>query len=272
MRRRRCSRPPRSSSTRWAEGEATARCARWKAWRRLRRQALQFRQSTLAALALWRAFPLAGKQDARIALAFVARPCWSCSSSWPCRSSGTSPLSSRTCASSSWQDLNFFSTDVSLENYRRVTAGDFLVAVAADVRLLDRRHDGRPAARHVGRARGAPGVPGPAGRGILLLFPYVVPVVAAALLWRTMLNPGSTASSTRWLKGLGGKPANFLLQSDGELLVGAAGVHRRGAVRGLARASRSRSCSSSPGSRRCPRSSARRRSWTAPRRSNGSAT
>ena len=50
----------------------------------------------------------------------------------------------------------------------------------------------------------------------LLLFPYVVPVVAAALLWRTMLNPQYGIVNS-WLESLGGQPVNFLLQSDGEL-------------------------------------------------------
>jgi multiple sugar transport system permease protein len=50
----------------------------------------------------------------------------------------------------------------------------------------------------------------------LLLFPYVVPVVAAALLWRTMLNP-QYGIVNAWWERFGGEPINFLLQSEGEL-------------------------------------------------------
>jgi multiple sugar transport system permease protein len=114
------------------------------------------------------------------------------------------------------QDFNFFSTDVSLENYRRVTGGDFwslllrtfVYAIAGTTVAL---FLGTWAALVVRQA-----FPGRRLVRGLLLFPYVVPVVAAALLWRTMLNPQYGIVNS-WLEGLGGKPVNFLLQSDGEL-------------------------------------------------------
>lgn len=114
------------------------------------------------------------------------------------------------------QDFNFFSTDVSLSNYERVTSGDFFelllrtfvyaVAGTCVAMLL-----GLWAALVVRRA-----FPGRRLVRGLLLFPYVVPVVAAALLWRTMLNPQYGIVNS-WLEGLGGQPVNFLLQSEGEL-------------------------------------------------------
>ncbi|CAN5778961.1 sugar ABC transporter permease [soil metagenome] len=114
------------------------------------------------------------------------------------------------------QDFNFFSTDVSLDNYDRVTSGDFfslllrtfIYAVAGTtVALLL----GLWAALVVRRA-----FPGRRVVRGLLLFPYVVPVVAAALLWRTMLNP-QFGIVNGWLESVGGQPVNFLLQRDGEL-------------------------------------------------------
>jgi multiple sugar transport system permease protein len=114
------------------------------------------------------------------------------------------------------QDFNFFSTDVSLDNYRSVTRGDFwelllrtfiyAVAGTAVALLL-----GLWAALVVRSA-----FPGRRLVRGLLLFPYVVPVVAAALLWRTMLNP-QYGIINAWLEDLGGRPVNFLLQSEGEL-------------------------------------------------------
>lgn len=114
------------------------------------------------------------------------------------------------------QDFNFFSTDVSLDNYRQVTSGDFLelllrtfiyaVAGTGVAMLL-----GLWAALVVRQA-----FPGRRLVRGLLLFPYVVPVVAAALLWRTMLNPQYGVVNA-WLEGLGAEPVNFLLQSEGEL-------------------------------------------------------
>ena len=114
------------------------------------------------------------------------------------------------------QDFNFFSTDVSLDNYRKVTSGDFRG-------LLLRTFVYAAAGTTVAMALGlwAALVVRQAFRGRrlvrgLLLFPYVVPVVAAALLWRTMLNPQYGIVNS-WLESLGGQPVNFLLQSDGEL-------------------------------------------------------
>ena len=114
------------------------------------------------------------------------------------------------------QDFNFFSTDVSLDNYRQVTSGDFWSL------LCGRSCTPSP----------APPSPWPSACGrrsscarrsaaavscvACCCFPYVVPVVAAALLWRTMLNPQYGIVNS-WLEGLGGEPVNFLLQSDGEL-------------------------------------------------------
>ena len=114
------------------------------------------------------------------------------------------------------QDFNFLSTDVSLDNYRRVTSGGFrelllrtfVYAIAGTSVAL---FLGLWAALVVRKA-----FPGQRLVRGLLLFPYVVPVVAAALLWRTMLNPQYGIINS-WLEGLGGQPVNFLLQRDGEL-------------------------------------------------------
>ena len=163
------------------------------------------------------------------------RRCWSCSSSWPCRSSGTSRSASRTCASIELQDFNFFSTDVSLENYRRVTAGDFWSLL---IRTFVYAIAGTTVALllgTVGRARGAPGVPGPAAGAR----PAAVPVRRAGRRRRAAVaDDAQPAVRHRQLVARGARrQAGELPAAERRRAVrvqGAAGVHRRRAVRGVA--------------------------------------
>ncbi len=114
------------------------------------------------------------------------------------------------------QHFNFFSTDVSLENYRRVTGGDFRALL---VRTFIYALAGTTCAMFLGTWAALVVRQAFPGRRLVrgvLLFPYVVPAVAAALLWRTMLNP-QYGIVNAWLEGLGGQPVNFLLQRNGEL-------------------------------------------------------
>jgi multiple sugar transport system permease protein len=114
------------------------------------------------------------------------------------------------------QNFNFFSTDVSLDNYRLVTGGNFrelllrtfIYALAGTTCALILGTWAALVVRSAFRGRRLV-------RGVLL-FPYVVPAVAAAMLWRTMLNPQYGIVNS-WLDGLGAEPVNFLLQRDGEL-------------------------------------------------------
>jgi multiple sugar transport system permease protein len=109
------------------------------------------------------------------------------------------------------RDFELFDPDVTLENYGRVIGSDFWPLLG---RTLVYAVGGTTLALLLGlwaalAVRGA--FP---GRGLvrgLLLFPYVVPVVAAALLWRTMLNP-RYGIVNEWLQAVGLGPVDFLLQ------------------------------------------------------------
>lgn len=119
------------------------------------------------------------------------------------------------------QDFNFFSLDLTLANYRRVIGADFwgllvttlvysIVGTTLAIGL------GLWAALVLRRPfRGRALVRG------LLLFPYVVPVVAVALLWRTMLNP-QVGIVAALLDRAGVGPINLLLQRDVD--IGLAGL------------------------------------------------
>jgi len=119
------------------------------------------------------------------------------------------------------QDFDFLSLDLTLANYRRVIGADFwgllvttlvysIVGTTLAIGL------GLWAALVLRRPfRGRALVRG------LLLFPYVVPVVAVALLWRTMLNP-QVGIVAALLDGAGVGPINLLLQRDVD--VGLAGL------------------------------------------------
>jgi multiple sugar transport system permease protein len=100
------------------------------------------------------------------------------------------------------REFSPFTLDVSLENYREVMGdGDFIellrttllyALLGTSVAILM----GLWAAIVVQHA-----FPGRAIVRGLLLFPYVVPVVAAALLWRTMLNP-QIGIVSHWMSSL----------------------------------------------------------------------
>ena len=50
----------------------------------------------------------------------------------------------------------------------------------------------------------------------LMLFPYVAPIIAAAFVWRVMLNP-TFGIANSWLESLGLQPVDFLGRRDFEL-------------------------------------------------------
>jgi multiple sugar transport system permease protein len=122
------------------------------------------------------------------------------------------------------RNFDFFSFDVTTDNYREVVEGDFgplltrtfVYAIAGTSLALLLGLWAALAVRTAFRGRRLI-------RG-LLLFPYVVPAVAAALLWRTMLNP-QFGIVNAWLEGLGFHSVNFLLQSSAELTVLGLTVH-----------------------------------------------
>jgi multiple sugar transport system permease protein len=115
------------------------------------------------------------------------------------------------------RDFSLFSPDVTVENYRQVIGDDFLPLLG---RTLVYAIGGTTLAMVLGTwaafaVRGAF-----RGRAVLrglFLFPYVVPVVAAALLWRTMLNP-QFGIVNGWLEAIGVGPVNFLLQEPQALM------------------------------------------------------
>ncbi len=115
------------------------------------------------------------------------------------------------------RNVNLFSFEVTARNYTRVIGPDFLDLLrntliysigGTTLALLL----GLWAALALRRAfRGRALVRG------LLLFPYVVPVVAATLLWRTMLNPQVGIISVGLQRLLGTGPLDPLLQRDLEI-------------------------------------------------------
>jgi multiple sugar transport system permease protein len=116
------------------------------------------------------------------------------------------------------RNFDFFTFDVTTDNYKEVVEGDFgsllartfVYAIAGTSLALLFGLWAALALRNAFRGRRLV-------RG-LLLFPYVVPAVAAALLWRTMLNP-QFGIVNAWLEGLGFDSVNFLLQSSAKLTV-----------------------------------------------------
>lgn len=115
------------------------------------------------------------------------------------------------------RDFELFTLDLTLDNYRQVLGDEFLPLLR---RTLAYAVGGTTLAMLLGlwaalALRGAF-----RGRGFLrglFLFPYVVPVVAAALLWRTMLNP-QYGIVNGWLEAIGVAPINFLLQEPQALV------------------------------------------------------
>jgi multiple sugar transport system permease protein len=116
------------------------------------------------------------------------------------------------------RNFDFFTFDVTTDNYKEVVEGDFgsllartfVYAIAGTSLALLFGLWAALALRNAFQGRRLV-------RG-LLLFPYVVPAVAAALLWRTMLNP-QFGIVNAWLEGLGFDSVNFLLQSSAKLTV-----------------------------------------------------
>ena len=147
------------------------------------------------------------------------------------------------------QDFNFFSTDVSLDNYREVTSGDFrglLLRTFGTPSPAPRSPCSRTWAAWWCARRSA-------GRRLvrgLLLFPYVVPVVAAACCGGRC-STRSTASSTRGSRASAASRSTSCCRATASC----SGSRCRwrspssSCSRGGA-ASRSPSCSSSPASRR----------------------
>ena len=87
------------------------------------------------------------------------------------------------------RNVNLFSLDISLRNYQRVIGADFPGLL---LNTLIYALGGTSLAILLGLWAALVLRPAFRGRALLrglILFPYVVPVVAAALLWRTMLNP-----------------------------------------------------------------------------------
>jgi multiple sugar transport system permease protein len=115
------------------------------------------------------------------------------------------------------RDFSLFDTELTFENYEQVVGSDFLPLLG---RTLVYAVGGTTLAMLLGlwaalAVRGAF-----RGRGLLrglFLFPYVVPVVAAALLWRTMLNP-QFGIVNGWLEAVGFAPVNFLLREPQALV------------------------------------------------------
>jgi multiple sugar transport system permease protein len=112
------------------------------------------------------------------------------------------------------RSVSLFSFDFTLRNYDRVIGDDFwsllmttlAYAVGGTTLALLLGLWAALALQRVFRGRGLV-------RG-LLLFPYVVPAVAAALLWRTMLNPQLGIVNVWLQQAFGMEPINFLLQRD----------------------------------------------------------
>jgi multiple sugar transport system permease protein len=102
------------------------------------------------------------------------------------------------------QNVNLFSLELSTENYQRVVGADLLGLL---VNTLIYAIGGTGLAILLGLWAALALRRAFRGRALvrgLILFPYVVPVVAAALLWRTMLNPQVGIISVGMSRLLGG--------------------------------------------------------------------
>jgi len=112
------------------------------------------------------------------------------------------------------QSFNFLSTDVSLENFRRVTGLSRFWEVARTTVAYTFFGTvlsigmGMWAALVVKKAF----IGRSAVRG-LMLFPYVAPVIAVTFVWKIMLNP-SFGVTNHWLEALGVQPIDFLGRRD----------------------------------------------------------
>ena len=112
------------------------------------------------------------------------------------------------------QTFNFLSTDVSLENFRRVTGlSRFWEVVRTTV-----SYTFFGTILSIGMGMWAALVVKKAfiGRSLvrgLMLFPYVAPVIAVTFVWKIMLNP-SFGITNHWLDIFGVQPINFLGRRD----------------------------------------------------------
>jgi multiple sugar transport system permease protein len=116
------------------------------------------------------------------------------------------------------RNINFFNLELTTDNYREVVEGDFWSLL---VRTLVYAIVGTSLALLMGLWAALVVRKTFLGRRFvrgLFLFPYVIPAVAAALLWRTMLNPQYGVVNA-WLEGLGFRPVNFLLQSTAQVSI-----------------------------------------------------
>jgi multiple sugar transport system permease protein len=115
------------------------------------------------------------------------------------------------------RDFSIFDTDVTFENYQQVIGDGFLPLLR---RTLVYAIGGTTLAMVLGLWCALAVRSAFRGRAVLrglFLFPYVVPVVAAALLWRTMLNP-QYGIVNGWLDAIGLGRVNFLLQEPQALM------------------------------------------------------
>ncbi len=117
------------------------------------------------------------------------------------------------------QTFNFFDTDVSLENFRRVTGiSRFWEVVRTTVGYtffgtVISITMGMWAALVVKKAF--------IGRSLvrgLMLFPYVAPVIAVTFVWKIMLNP-SFGIANHWMEAIGIQPIDFLGRRDFDLSI-----------------------------------------------------
>ena len=117
------------------------------------------------------------------------------------------------------QNLSFFSFDANLDNFSRVVGvssfwpairNTIVYAIGGTVLSLALGLWAALVVRKPFRGRSAV-------RG-LMLFPYVVPVVAAALVWQIMLNP-TFGIINEWLTADGGEPVRFLSSTSYEMSI-----------------------------------------------------
>jgi multiple sugar transport system permease protein len=114
------------------------------------------------------------------------------------------------------RNVNFFNLELTTENYQDVVSGDFWPLL---LRTLVYAIAGTSLALIMGLWAALVVRKTFIGRRFvrgLLLFPYVIPAVAAALLWRTMLNP-QYGIVNAWLEAMGFQSVNFLLQSTAQV-------------------------------------------------------
>jgi len=117
------------------------------------------------------------------------------------------------------QSLNFFSFDANLDNYRRVSGvssfwpairNTVVYAISGTVLSIGLGLWAALIVRKPFKGRAAV-------RG-LMLFPYVVPVVAATLVWQIMLNP-TFGIINEWLTAGGGEPIRFLSSASYDVTI-----------------------------------------------------